>query len=53
MIMWYQEKSKFHYKQWEVAINDNKQKAAEKHMKEYLNYQEMAETAAKMIGEDV
>ena len=35
------------------GYNDNKQKAAEKHMKEYLNYQEMAETAAKMIGEDV
>ncbi len=53
MIMWYQEKAKFHYRQWEVATENNKHKAANAHMKEYLNYEEMAETAAKMLGDAV
>tara|TARA_R110000744_G_C19198699_1_gene544718 strand:- start:456 stop:602 length:147 start_codon:yes stop_codon:yes gene_type:complete len=44
--MWYQEKAKFYFKQWEIAINENKQKAAEKHMKEYLNYTEMEKIEA-------
>ena len=38
MIMWYQEKAKFHYKQWEVATEQGKEKAANAHMLEYLNY---------------
>lgn len=45
--MWYQEKAKFHYKQWEVAINENKTKAAEKHMTEHLNYMELEKIEAR------
>tara|TARA_R110000803_G_scaffold53369_3_gene109570 strand:- start:3236 stop:3388 length:153 start_codon:yes stop_codon:yes gene_type:complete len=43
MKMWYQEKAKFHYKQWEVATEQGKEKAANAHMVEYLNYKEMEE----------
>ena len=51
MIMWYQEKAKFFHKQWQQAINDNKTKAADKHMTEYITYMEMADRAAKEMGE--
>jgi len=43
MIMWYQEKAKFHYKQWETATEQGKEKAANAHMVEYLNYQSEVE----------
>jgi len=43
MMMWYQEKAKFHYKQWETATEQGKEKAANAHMVEYLNYQSEVE----------
>ena len=41
MNSWYKSKMKFHFKQWELAQEGNKEKAANHHMTEYLNYKEM------------
>lgn len=42
MSNWHKEKADFYYKQWEVAIEAGKEKAADKAMTEYLNYKEMS-----------
>jgi len=41
MNEFYQGKSDFHHKQWELATDANKEKAAKFHQQEYLNYQEL------------
>ena len=43
MAKFHEDKIAFHHKQWEVAIEAGKDKAAKYHMQEYLNYQEMLE----------
>lgn len=40
---WYEKKKDFHHKQWTIAMEQGKEKAAAIHMREYLNYKEMAE----------
>ncbi len=40
-MSWYKDKADFHHKQWEVARDAGKTKAADFHMQEYLNYEEM------------
>ena len=47
MTTWYEEKMNFHHKQWAVAQETGKQKAADFHMGEYLNYKEMAGMSSK------
>jgi hypothetical protein len=47
MTSWYEEKMNFHHKQWATAQESGKQKAAEFHMREYLNYKEMADNSIK------
>lgn len=37
----YQGKADTHHKQWEVAIEAGKEKAAKYHMQEYMNYMEL------------
>ncbi len=51
MIMWYQEKAKFHYKQWETATEQGNEKAANAHMLEYLNYIEMEKIEARRTAQ--
>lgn len=41
MSNFYKNKMEFHYKQWEISQESNKEKAAAFHMQEYLNYKEM------------
>jgi|TARA_R110002020_G_scaffold296073_3_gene511730 hypothetical protein len=43
MKNFYKRKMEFHFKEYQLCIDSNKEKAAEHHMKEYLNYQEMYE----------
>ena len=40
-MTYYQNKSDFHHKEWQIAQDAGKEKAAAHHMREYLNYQEM------------
>tara|TARA_R110000822_G_C15082867_1_gene469853 strand:+ start:502 stop:657 length:156 start_codon:yes stop_codon:yes gene_type:complete len=51
MTMWYQEKAKFHYHQWELATEQGKEKAANAHMIEHLNYQSEVERLKSQSGE--
>ena len=48
--MWYQDKADFYFKQWEKGVEEGKTIAASKHMTEYINYKEMANISAKMVG---
>ena len=41
MNNFYKNKMEFHFKQWNLAQDTNKQKAIDFHMQEYLNYKEM------------
>lgn len=41
MIDWYKGKMDFHHKQWEISQDLGKEKAAESHMQQYLDYKEM------------
>ena len=41
MIEFYQRKSDFHFKEYQLATDANKKKAAAFHMREYLNYQDL------------
>ena len=43
MKTWYENKMAFHYKQWELAQDSGKEKAANHHMQAYLNYKEMCD----------
>ena len=40
-MTYYKNKSDFHRKEWKIAQDAGKKKAAAHHMREYLNYQEM------------
>ena len=42
---WYESKRDFHHKQWEIALEASKAKAAAYHMQEYLNYSDMVKQA--------
>lgn len=42
-MSFYEKKAEFHHKEWELAHNLGKDKAAEFHMQEYLNYQKLIE----------
>ena len=35
---WYQNKAEFYRKQWELATDSGKQKAADSHMANFVNY---------------
>ena len=37
----YKDKMEFHFKEYQLSVDSNKEKAAKHHMTEYLNYQEM------------
>ena len=41
MKNFYKEKMEFHFKEYQLSVDSNKEKAAAHHMREYLNYQEM------------
>jgi len=41
MKNFYKDKMEFHFKEYQLCVDGNKPKAAEHHMREYLNYQEM------------
>jgi len=47
MTNWYEEKMNFHYRQWELSKDTKKEKAAEFHMQEYLNYKDMYDIRSK------
>jgi hypothetical protein len=42
MNNWYQNKADFHFKEYQLAVDANKEKAAKHHMTEYLNYKELS-----------
>jgi len=44
MQNYYTKKAEFHYTEWQIAMDNNKEKAAAHHMREYLNYKEMYDT---------
>ena len=48
MEHWYKEKRDSHHKQWEVAQDLNKEKAAAYHMQEFINYSELYEQKIKL-----
>ena len=41
MKNYYEGKMNFHFKEYQLSVDSNKTKAAEYHMREYLNYKEM------------
>ena len=41
MKNYYENKMNFHFKEYQLSVDSNKTKAAEYHMREYLNYKEM------------
>jgi len=47
MKAYYKDKAEFHHKQWEAAVDSNKEKAAKFHMTEYINYAEMLKIAER------
>ena len=50
IIMYHQNKAEYAFKSYEQAIKDGKPEAASKHLKDYNNYKEMANTLAKAWG---
>ena len=48
MSNYYTKKAEFHYTEWQIAMDNNKEKAAAHHMQEYINYQEMYDTQQRM-----
>ena len=50
MMEWYKNKKEFHYKQWELSQDSNKEKAAAFHMNEYINYSELYDIFNKRKG---
>jgi len=41
MKNFYKEKMEFHFKEYQISLELNKEKAAAFHMQEYLNYEQM------------
>ena len=50
MQNFYKEKMDFHFKEYQLSVDSNKEKAAEHHMTEYLNYQAMYENQLAVKG---
>jgi len=50
VIDFYKRKAEFHHAQWQQAVEEGKDKAAKKHMDEYINYNEMYEDCKKIKG---
>tara|TARA_R110002153_G_scaffold164763_2_gene317245 strand:+ start:465 stop:620 length:156 start_codon:yes stop_codon:yes gene_type:complete len=48
--MYHQNKAEYAFKSYQQAIKDNKPEAASKHLTDYNNYKEMANTLAKAWG---
>ena len=53
MKEYYKKKSDFHFKQWNMAKDEGKEKAASYHMTEYINYAEMLKMTEKTEGGEV
>ncbi len=49
-MSFYQEKADFHFKQYQIAIDSGKEKAAAKHQQEYLNYLKFIEIEKRNQG---
>jgi len=50
---WYKDKRDFHHKEWNIAQDTGKERAAKFHMNEYINYSEMYERTLKTVeGEE-
>ena len=43
MNLYYKDKMEFHFKEYQLSVDSNKEKSSQHHMKEYLNYQAMYE----------
>ena len=41
MKNYYKQKMEFHFKEYQLSVDSNKEKASAYHMREYLNYKEM------------
>ena len=50
MNNWYKSKMEFHFKEWEIAQETSKEKAASHHMNEYLNYKTLHDTHGERYG---
>lgn len=48
MCNFYKSKMDFHFKEYQLSLDASKQKAADHHMQEYLNYKEMYDTRLRM-----
>ena len=53
MSNYYAKKAEFHYAEWQIAIDTNKEKAAAYHMREYINYREMCDMQERMQQQQV
>lgn len=53
MINYYENKMKHSHKQWELAVENEKPKAAAKHLQDYMNYKSMYESKMKECGQTV
>ena len=42
-MTFYEKKAAFHFKEYQLAVDGNKPKAADYHMQEYTNYKKMIE----------
>jgi hypothetical protein len=52
MKNFYKSKMDFHFKEYSLCVENDKPKAAEHHMREYLNYQEMYERTADTLTDE-
>jgi len=50
MNSWYKSKMEFHFKEWQIAQETSKEKAANHHMNEYLNYKTLHDTHSERYG---
>jgi hypothetical protein len=48
MKTFYEKKAAFHFKEYQLSVDGDKPKAAEHHMREYLNYKELFELYDKV-----
>ena len=51
MKTFYEKKAEFHHKEWCLAKDANKEKAAALHLAEYVNYMELIEQEKRRTGE--
>jgi len=47
MKNYYKEKMDFHFKEYQLSVDSNKEKASAYHMREYLNYKAMFDNKDK------